>query len=309
MKRDVILSLFATCAIVGGIYVDKGNPYKQGLLKVGQITLSETIVGSPLHTIAFFPLENGDYPVVIFLGGLNTYVLSELYTVVLSSIASHGFFVFGVDYQFPVYDERMQFTKPPKYGKQDIDKFFKQLTWLENYFRNRTESTPVFNSTGLLCHSSGCDVSVKMIKEKRNLFKSTVFLEPFTADVDSPIKNGMPALMYGTQLSEEGLKCAIPGFDYNKLYDIWSCPRIVMNVADFGHCDILDPAGWEMCHVTHFCKTTNDTLLTEYRQFVQGVTSAFFISTLQGLTKDISYVTTSNLIPLKLLELKSDINC
>lgn len=79
---------------------------------------------------AFFPLENGDYPVVIFLGGLNTYVLSELYTVVLSSIASHGFFVFGVDYQFPVYDERMQFTKPQKYGKQDIDKFFKQLTWV-----------------------------------------------------------------------------------------------------------------------------------------------------------------------------------
>lgn len=62
-------------------------------------------------------------------------------------------------------------------------------------------------------------------------FQSTAFLEPFTADVDSPIKNGMPALMYGTQLSEEGLKCAIPGFDYNKLYDIWSCPRIVMNVA------------------------------------------------------------------------------
>lgn len=62
-------------------------------------------------------------------------------------------------------------------------------------------------------------------------FQSTAFLEPFTADVGSPIKNGMPALMYGTQLSEEGLKCAIPGFDYNKLYDIWSCPRIVMNVA------------------------------------------------------------------------------
>lgn len=72
-------------------------------------------------------MENGDYPVVIFLGGLNTYVLSELYTVVLSSIASHGFFVFGVDYQFPVYDERMQ---TQKYGKQDIDKFFKQLTWV-----------------------------------------------------------------------------------------------------------------------------------------------------------------------------------
>lgn len=56
-------------------------------------------------------------------------------------------------------------------------------------------------------------------------------MEPFTTEVDTPIKNGMPALMYGTQLSEEGLKCSIPRRDYNKLYEIWSCPRIVMNVA------------------------------------------------------------------------------
>nr|XP_022337363.1 chlorophyllase-2, chloroplastic-like [Crassostrea virginica] len=303
-----VISILAFAAVVSGIYVDRGNPYKQGPLKVGQLTLSETITGSPLHTLAFFPLEAGDYPVVFFLGGLNTYVLAELYTTVLSSIASHGFFVFGVDYQFPVYAQKL---KPEKnnYGKQDIDKFFKELTWLENYFKNRTVSTPAFNSTGLLCHSSGCDVSVKMIKEKRSLFTSTIFMEPFTTEVDTPIKNGMPALMYGTQLSEEGLKCSIPGRDYNKLYEIWSCPRIVMNVANFGHCDMLDPVGWEGCHLTHFCKTTNDTFLAEYRQFVQGVASSFFISTLQGLTKDISYVTVKNLIPLELLELKSDINC
>lgn len=82
------------------------------------------------HFPAFFPLEAGDYPVVFFLGGLNTYVLAELYTTVLSSIASHGFFVFGVDYQFPVYAQKL---KPEKnnYGKQDIDKFFKELTWVK----------------------------------------------------------------------------------------------------------------------------------------------------------------------------------
>ena len=82
------------------------------------------------HFPAFFPLEAGDYPVIFFLGGLNTYVLAELYTTVLSSIASHGFFVFGVDYQFPVYAQKF---KPEKhnYGKQDIDKFFKELTWVK----------------------------------------------------------------------------------------------------------------------------------------------------------------------------------
>lgn len=50
-------------------------------------------------------------------------------------------------------------------------------------------------------------------------------------DVDFFIKNGMFVLMYGIQFFEEGLKCVIFGFDYNKLYDIWFCFRIVMNVV------------------------------------------------------------------------------
>jgi hypothetical protein len=78
---------------------------------------------------AFFPLEVDEYPVVFFLGGLNTYVIAEFYSTVLSDIASHGFFVFGVDYEFPVYDDGHKSHKP-SYGKQDIDKFFKQLTWV-----------------------------------------------------------------------------------------------------------------------------------------------------------------------------------
>jgi hypothetical protein len=59
-----------------------------------------------------------------------------------------------------------------------------------------------------------------------------VFLEPFSLDVKEKVDVGIPAFMYGTELSEVGLtKCVIPGFDYNKFYDIWSCPRLVINVA------------------------------------------------------------------------------
>lgn len=59
-----------------------------------------------------------------------------------------------------------------------------------------------------------------------------MFLEPFSLDIKEKVDVGIPAFMYGTELSEVGsTKCAIPGFDYNKFYDIWSCPRLVMNVA------------------------------------------------------------------------------
>ena len=63
------------------------------------------------------------------------------------------------------------------------------------------------------------------------------------------------------------------------------------------------------CHVTHFCKTTNGSRLTEYRQFVQGATASFFITQLQGRPDAINYIADQSKSPLKLLEDKSDLNC
>ena len=35
---------------------------------------------------------------------------------------------------------------------------------------NKTVGSVAWNSTALLCHSSGCDITLKMIKEKPNMF-------------------------------------------------------------------------------------------------------------------------------------------
>jgi hypothetical protein len=50
----------------------------------------------------YFPQETGLYPAVLFVPGLNGDVLAEVYETVLYRIASHGFFVFGLDYKFPI---------------------------------------------------------------------------------------------------------------------------------------------------------------------------------------------------------------
>ena len=36
--------------------------------------------------------------------------------------------------------------------------------------KNTTEATVVWNSTALVCHSSGCDVTLKMIRQQPNMF-------------------------------------------------------------------------------------------------------------------------------------------
>lgn len=50
-------------------------------------------------------------------------------------------------------------------------------------------------------------------------------------DVKEKVDIRMPAFMYGTELSTVGHQCVIPGFSYNKFYEIWGCPKIVMEVA------------------------------------------------------------------------------
>ena len=78
---------------------------------------------------AWFPLPEGQYPVIFFIGGLNGYVLAELYSTVLYDISTHGFFVFGVDYEFPAYTE-----KDDQQVGLDIDRFFKELSWVSKTY-------------------------------------------------------------------------------------------------------------------------------------------------------------------------------
>ncbi|KAK7497192.1 hypothetical protein BaRGS_00011486 [Batillaria attramentaria] len=87
---------------LNGIFVDKGDPYKLGPLKVAQLTLAKTVQGAPLHTEVFFPLEAGDYSPIFFVGGWRGLIPAELYEDVQTQLASHGFVVFGVDPSFPL---------------------------------------------------------------------------------------------------------------------------------------------------------------------------------------------------------------
>ena len=69
-------------------------------------------------------------------------------------------------------------------------------------------------------------------------FQSTVFLEPFSFDAQTPIEHPIPAMMYGTELASIGhpIPCSVKGLDYNQFYKIWKCPRIVVEVAVSGSC-------------------------------------------------------------------------
>ncbi|XP_069111664.1 uncharacterized protein [Argopecten irradians] len=289
------------------LFVDKGNPYADGPLRVGELTLAKTIVNSPLHSKVFFPLKPDTYAAVYFIGGLGGLVPAETYEILLSKIASHGFFVFGVDSEFPVYARSSSGQKAAL--KDALTNYYNQLLWLQSYMRNQTLSTIAWGKLGLVCHSAGCDDTLRLVVRNKTMFTATAFLEPYSNNVKTKKNIQIPALMYGTQLSEEGLHCAIKGYDWNQFYDVWQCPRLKLEALGFGHCDILDPEAWEACHLTHYCKTTNNTKLPEYRQFVQGVVSSFLMVTLQERMDALSYISDIRNIPLPVTDVRADFNC
>lgn len=65
--------------------------------------------GGPLYAVflssVFFPTRPGSYVPVVFVPGLFGSVYAELYTDVLSQLASHGYIVVGVDLKWPIEDE------------------------------------------------------------------------------------------------------------------------------------------------------------------------------------------------------------
>ena len=80
----------------------------------------------------YFPSTTGDeFGTIYFVGGYNTLVLAEFYSVYLRKVASHGFYVFGIDYDYPLYQDRIDGTssKPHEYD-QDVDTYFKELEFV-----------------------------------------------------------------------------------------------------------------------------------------------------------------------------------
>eukprot|EP00058_Branchiostoma_floridae_P025323 XP_002610813.1 hypothetical protein BRAFLDRAFT_127482 [Branchiostoma floridae] len=297
-----------------GIYVDNGNPYDNGTLEVMTLTISQH--DAPLLTKVYYPKKIDTYAVLFFTGGLLGYIPVESYSIVLKAIASHGFVVVGVDY--------LPFSTVPSTYERDRDqrkvgdqtkKYLEELQWVTQHLEeriarqlNQTGLVPAFDHLGISCHSAGCDPIADMTFQNHTFSKAALFLEPFSYHFKTPVTFRMPALMYGTELSTQKPECIYVGEGYNHFYDFWQCPKIVMNVKSHGHCEILDPPTFEACKRAKACKINPDSDLIKYRSFVQGLSAAFLTTTLQGRDK-LQYVTNTTLLPVELLELKTDLDC
>ena len=93
------------------------------------LILNATILHYSLLSV-YFPAKTDEFPVIFYIGGLNGYVWVEWYSTYLRMLASHGFFVIGVDYIFPLMSKTYNAQL-----NQDISKFFKEIDFVCMLFK------------------------------------------------------------------------------------------------------------------------------------------------------------------------------
>ncbi|XP_062504597.1 uncharacterized protein LOC134181349 isoform X2 [Corticium candelabrum] len=314
-----IIRIFLVIASVSAVYVFPGNPYGAGRFDIVETLVRKDVEHAPpFAAMVYSPRQSGVYAAVLFAGGLYSYMPIAAYGDILSSIASHGFVVVGVELlQFPNESvPLLQRSRKPISNMEDPQKFFQELDWMKENLNGKYLSqynvTVDWDQVGFSCHSDGCDYGIRMVlaNSSRANFKGAVFYSPFSFHI-LQIRNGTkwPSLSFGTQLGEEWPPCCSPPFDFRGIYDRLACPRILANVTGFGHCDLLNDKFWTLCNTIHLCKTDPRNDRVAYKKFTQGIGTALFIATLQGETSCLAYATNKTLIPLPLGDLDSDVSC
>ncbi|XP_078616824.1 uncharacterized protein LOC144885052 isoform X1 [Branchiostoma floridae x Branchiostoma japonicum] len=295
------------------VYVDDGNPFEEGDLDV--LTLSISQNDAPMLTKVYYPTRIDTYAVLFFTGGYQGDIPSELYSDVLVRIARHGYVVIGVDYMPMETVQANVRDRTPRLVGDHTQKYMEELQWVTKHLEgriakqlNRTGLVPDFSHLGIGCHSAGCDPLVKMTLQNHTFSKAALLLEPFSFNYATPVTFKMPALILGTELSTQPHVCVRPGQGYNHFYDMWKCPRMLMEVKGHGHCDMYNETWYKACQLTHFCKTNPDVDINKYHSFVQGLSAAFLTTTLQGRDK-LQYITNTTALPVELMEFKIDMNC
>ncbi|XP_064601089.1 uncharacterized protein LOC135467254 [Liolophura sinensis] len=157
-------------------------------------------------------------------------------------------------------------------------------------------------------HSAGAEITIAMMKLNHQGIKASVFLEPMVMYLNTTIPFELPAVMFGTQLSEEGSSilfppCVFPQYDFTHVYGNWCLQKFKWRPRATGNCDIMDPEGRNMCREMHLCKMVPNADLQSYQLYIQGLTTGFLDWVLHK-RQDISYLTNSTLAPIPLMNLK-----
>ncbi|XP_064601091.1 uncharacterized protein LOC135467255 [Liolophura sinensis] len=291
----------AIAACEAALYVEQALPFHNGSLATRYFDVGHQS-DSNLNSMVFYPTVAGTYPVFFFIPGFRGMIPSNMHKDYLSGVASHGYVVVSTDHiDFDsVAAKTTHFTKRFEWMK----------TNLNGLLTSKSSGVKVdWNYIAMGSHSAGAEIIIAMMKQNRDNVKAAVFLEPMVTGLSTPITFHLPALMYGTELAEQGgfllfPPCVFSQFDYKHVYDNWTPTKVMIESKGYGHCDILDKAGYNLCSTLHLCQMHRGVDLHVYQRYLQGITTGFLSANMLGRNDAMKYVIQKELSPIPLLQLQ-----
>lgn len=271
----------------------------------------------PKPLLIWAPLEEGEFPVLIFLHGFLLY--NSFYSQLLQRISSHGFIV--------VAPQLYTIAGPD--SSEEITSAAKTTDWLIHGLVHQLPShvRPNLSKLAVAGHSRGGKAAFALAlgRAKTSLpFSAIMAFDPVDGmgkgkQTNPPVLTYTPrsfdlkmaALVIGSGLG--GLKknpffppCAPKGVSHQDFFDECRPPACHLVAKEYGHMDILDDETKGVRGRATYCLCVNGKGREPLRSFVGGAMVAFMRAYLDGEMKDFLDVRDN---PETVLPVEASVNC
>ena len=252
--------------------------------------------GAPRNFRVYEPIgAEGKLPVVHFLHGFM--YRYYYYDNFLMQLSSHGFIVVS-----------SQSTHKMRNGDtttQEAEKVTDFLNWLKENLQSKLTVTADFENFGVSGHSRGGKVTNRVLNSNPTIARSFFGVDPvdspppfsnFVGDDDpyslnDPVQFAGESMFLGTEKGPDSLisslACAPSGGNSTNFYAQYPSPSHHIIAAGVGHTDMVDQEDVKACSV--YCSTcagsNNNGMKLMFITYTGGLMTAFFNSTLKGLTE------------------------
>jgi len=291
LARAMLALLAATSATeVRGTF----DPYVAGPHAVGHSVVEPLLHPDlPVTLSVTAPMEEGTFPLVVFITSFQDIVPAAAQSVFLERLASHGL----------VVATAWSLTETPGPEPRALE-LEQVMDWIHAHLQGYIHRHHLpgvdmdFNKTILLSHSSGAHILVSYLERQCEadqdvkglaLISPVDGVDPFGIIKDYCITPGqkvnftVPTVVLTAGLDPiQGFPlfpaCAPAELSNDRFYDAMSAPRWQLNATGYGHADFWDDALWQLVQEIRFCAvcSADDCAVRDtYRNYVAGQVVSF----------------------------------
>ncbi len=246
--------------------------------------------GLPLSLDVWTPRNPGEYPVYLFLTGLNGVAPPFGYVQTFAKIAERGIIVIA---------PFVGFVGPQSSGRVSLE-FIQSIYWLKRHLSLELKKAGLqsdirahWDQLIASGHSSSVKTMMDFYKSYKNHLAALVLIDPVnsypfqkdggTVQQDEFFDDGIPLLILASGFGRKSGRnlgglwppCAPDGISGTYFYDHFAGPKYYMEALQYGHADMLEGVYLDMLRASRFCYSSVEMDPQGFRTWIAGALASF----------------------------------